>query len=238
MRSAVIPAIIAIILLLLLGCAYNVAAPAASESSLTPSVEDTDSFPPETKPPDCGETKTPQASSEILDGELIRVLDYIPSIYVELKYATADNFTGTVIYDFSEAHLRYGTVKKLADVQQELTEKGYSLKIWDAYRPTCAQFRLWEVYPDSRYVANPNTGYSNHSCGNTVDVTLVSADGSEIEMPSGFDEFTSLADRDYSDISDMAKGNVLILENAMSVNGFNCYSGEWWHYSEIGRAHV
>ena len=88
MRSAVIPAIIAIILLLLLGCAYNVAAPAASESSLTPSVEDTDSFPPETKPPDCGETKTPQASSEILDGELIRVLDYIPSIYVELKYAT------------------------------------------------------------------------------------------------------------------------------------------------------
>lgn len=69
------------------------------------------------------------------------VRDYIPSVYVDLKYASKDNFTGTAIYDFTDAYLRYGTVKKLAEVQQELLEQGYSLKIWDAYRLVSAQFR-------------------------------------------------------------------------------------------------
>lgn len=166
------------------------------------------------------------------DEDLVRVLDYIPSIYVELKYATEDNFTGTVVYDFADAQLRYGTIKKLAQVQTELLVHGYSLKIWDAYRPVSAQFKLWEICPDPVYVANPNTGYSSHSRGNTVDVTLVLADGTEIEMPTGFDDFSPLADRDYSDVPAAATENVLVLENMMKKYGFNCYSGEWWHYSD------
>lgn len=164
--------------------------------------------------------------------DLVRILDYIPTVYVDLKYATEDNFTGKVIYDFSDPYLRYGTVKKLMAVQDELLALGYSLKIWDAYRPVSAQFTLWEICPDPNFVSNPNKGYSSHSRGNTVDVTIVMADGSEIEMPTEFDEFSSLADRDYSDVSDMAKQNVLVLESAMSEQGFNCYFGEWWHYSD------
>lgn len=166
------------------------------------------------------------------DSDMVNVIDYIPSIYIELKYATEDNFTGSVIYDFTDAFLRYGTVKKLAQVQENLSEQGFSLKIWDAYRPVSAQFKLWGIYPDPIYVANPNTGYSSHSRGNTVDVTMVMADGSEIEMPTGFDDFSALADRDYSDVAESARTNVLILENAMSSGGFNCYSGEWWHFSD------
>lgn len=73
-------------------------------------------------------------------------------------YATENNFTGVRIYDFTDAYLRYGTVKKLANVQKELKEQGYSLKIWDAYRPFEAQQKLWEVYPDPNYVANPANG--------------------------------------------------------------------------------
>ena len=69
--------------------------------------------------------------------------------------------------------------------------QGYGLLIWDAYRPVSAQFRLWEICPDSTYVANPNTGYSSHSRGNTVDVSLVTASGGSVEMPSGFDDFTA-----------------------------------------------
>lgn len=183
-----------------------------------------------TASPEHNTTESPKTESA--DGDLVRVLDYIPSIFVELKYATDDNFTGSVIYDFTDAYLRYGTVKKLAQVQEEMLERGYSLKIWDAYRPVSAQFALWEACPDPVYVANPSTGYSSHSRGNTVDVTLVMADGSEIEMPTEFDDFSALADRDYSDVIETAKSNVLILENAMSSNGFNCYSGEWWHYSD------
>ena len=150
----------------------------------------------------------------------------------EMGEDTEDNFTGTIVYDFADAYLRYGTVKKLAGVQTELLTQGYSLKIWDAYRPVSAQFKLWEICPDPVYVANPNTGYSSHSRGNTVDVTLVLADGTEIEMPTGFDDFSTLADRDYSDVPADATGNVLILENMMKDYGFNCYSGEWWHYSD------
>lgn len=166
------------------------------------------------------------------DDDLVLVKDYIPDIYTDLKYATADNFTGTVIYDSKDAYLRYGTVKKLAEVQNELRQLGYSLKIWDAYRPTSAQFKLWEVCPDPTYVSNPNNGFSKHSRGNTVDVTLVLADESEVRMPSGFDDFSTLADRDYGDVSAEAAYNAQLLEKLMVAHGFVGYSAEWWHYSD------
>ncbi len=79
------------------------------------------------------------------DDEYVLVKKYIPDIYVELRYATENNFTGVKIYDFTDAYLRYGTVKKLANVQKEFKEQRYSLKIWDAYRPFEAQKKLWEV---------------------------------------------------------------------------------------------
>lgn len=167
------------------------------------------------------------------DDEYVLVNKYIPDIYVELMYATDNNFTGVRIYDFTDAYLRYGTVKKLANVQKELKEQGYSLKIWDAYRPFEAQQKLWEVYPDSNYVANPANGMKKHNLGGTVDITMVAADGSVISMPTEFDDFSLKADRDYSDIEDEeAVKNVMILQNAMENNGFTGYQGEWWDYSD------
>lgn len=134
------------------------------------------------------------------DDEYVLVNKYIPDIYVELMYATDNNFTGVRIYGFTDAYLRYGTVKKLANVQKELKEQGYSLKIWDAYRPFEAQQKLWEVYPDPNYVANPADGMKKHNLGGTVDITMVAADGSIIPMPTEFDDFSLKADRNYSDI--------------------------------------
>lgn len=167
------------------------------------------------------------------DDEYVIVKKYIPDIYVELMYATENNFTGVRIYDFTDAYLRYGTVKKLANVQKELKEQGYSLKIWDAYRPFEAQQKLWEVYPDPNYVANPANGMKNHNLGGTVDITMVAADGSIIPMPTEFDDFSLKADRNYSDIEDEeAVNNVMILQNTMENNGFTGYQGEWWDYSD------
>lgn len=167
------------------------------------------------------------------DDEYVIVKKYIPDIYVELRYATENNFTGVKIYDFTEAYLRYGTVKKLAQVQKELKQQGYSLKIWDAYRPFEAQQKLWEVYPDPNYVANPANGMRRHNLGGTVDITMVAADGSIIPMPSEFDDFSLKADRNYSDIdNEEAVNNVMILQNAMENNGFTGYQGEWWDYSD------
>ena len=177
-------------------------------------------------------TPVPTVSPPPADDTLVAVSDYIPDIVVDLKYAGTDNFTGKVIYDFTEARLRYGTVKKLLAAQERLTSEGYALEIWDAYRPASAQQALWNARPDPVYVADPATGGSNHTRGNTVDVTLVTADGGAVEMPSAFDDASSAADRDYSDVSAAARQDAQLLESVMTECGFAGYSGEWWHYAD------
>ena len=169
---------------------------------------------------------------EPADSDMVLILDYIPDMIIDLKYATTDNFTGQVIYENEDAYLRYGTIKKLMQVQIELKKKGYKLVLWDGYRPVEAQFKLWDICPDSNYVSNPNNGFSKHSRGNTVDVTIVTLDGQAVEMPTGFDDFTKEADRDYSDVSAQAAANSQMLEDIMTQAGFKGYQGEWWHYSD------
>ena len=183
------------------------------------------------------ETAVPTAQTEAslpepADEDFVKISDYLPNVRQELFYATDRNFTGKVIYDFQNAYLRYGTVTKLMAVSEDLEELGLSLKIWDGFRPVSAQFKLWEVCPDSTFVANPNTGHSSHSRGNTVDLTLVDANGVELEMPTGFDDFSEKADRDYSDCSEAAASNAQILELIMEKHGFSGYFGEWWHFSD------
>ena len=178
------------------------------------------------------ETTVPVIMAIPADKDFVKVTDYIPGVYQELMYATQENFTGQVIYDFQDAYLRYGTVKKLAGVCRDLAEMGLYIKIWDGFRPVSAQFALWEVCPDPTYVADPNVGFSSHSRGNTLDVTLVDEHGVELEMPTGFDDFSAKADRDYSDCTAAAANNADILEILMEKHGFTGYAGEWWHYSD------
>lgn len=164
--------------------------------------------------------------------EFVNVLDYIPDLVVDLKYATTDNFVGEVIYHSTAVYLRYGTVLKLMKVQAALREQGMLLKLWDGFRSVNAHKRLWDTFPDADYVADPATGGSSHSRGNTVDVTLVDAYGQELTMPTGFDDFTVLADRDYSDCSEVAAENATMLQTLMEENGFQGYEAEWWHFSD------
>ncbi len=210
--------------LLLAGCGRQ-----APSATLTPTPEATAAPTIEAR---LEPTPTPTPTPEVPDDTLVNVQDYLPSVFVDLRYATENNFTGQVIYDFTEAQLRYGTVKKLALAADTLAQQGYALLIWDACRPVSAQFRLWAVCSDSTYVANPNTGYSNHSRGNCVDISLVTLEGGAVEMPSGFDEFSALADREYSDVSEAAARHARLLEQAMTDAGFIPYYGEWWHYTD------
>ena len=169
---------------------------------------------------------------EPADEDFVLVSKYIPDIYTDLKYATTDNIAGYVIYDFKDAYLRYGTVKKLMQVQRNLRSEGYSLLIWDAFRPVEAQFVLWDVMPDSRYIADPYTGYSSHSRGNCIDVTIVKSDGSAVPMPTGFDDFSPYSGRNYSWLDVETAKNARLLENEMVDAGFEPYSAEWWHYTD------
>lgn len=222
MRRYLFLALIAVLLLSRCG------APAAPVPPL-PADSVTPEAPAEAKPlPEPEPAPVPEPAP----ADLVAVVDYIPGIYTELRYASDNNFTHQVIYSFSDAYLRYGTVQKLASAQESLETAGYSLLIWDAFRPVSAQFKLWEICPDPAYVANPEKGYSSHSRGSTVDITLVTLDGDPVEMPTDFDDFTAMADRDYSDVSDEAAANAGLLEEAMTAAGFKPYSAEWWHYSD------
>ena len=214
--------------LLLAGCGAKPPAPPPEPPA---PVENTAAPAPEPEPTPAPEP-TPEPLPEPDPADFVLVIDYLPDIQVDLKYAGSDNFTGQVIYDFTEAYLRYGTLEKLSAAQEALAAQGYSLLIWDAFRPAEAQFRLWEVCPDPVYVANPERGFSSHSRGNTVDVTLVLPDGSPVEMPTGFDDFSPLADRDYGDVPEDAAAHAQLLEDVMSDCGFKPYSGEWWHFSD------
>ena len=102
----------------------------------------------------------------ILDpSALVPVADYAPTVYVDLKYAGTDNFMGQAVYDFHEPMLRRGTALRLARAQELLLAQGYSLKIWDAWRPLSAQFKMWQVCPDDDYVADPTHGGSSKQTG-------------------------------------------------------------------------
>ena len=178
------------------------------------------------------ETDT-EGAYEPSNDAFVRVRDYIPTIQIDLRYATTNNFTGQIIYTFDEAYLRYGTVLKLQQVAEELEAYGYGIKIWDAFRPLQAQRELWQVCPDERYVSNPDKGKRNHCRGLAIDITLYDLKtGEDVEMPSGFDEFSEQGNRDYSDCTKEAADNAEMLETIMMKYGFTGANNEWWHYSD------
>lgn len=238
--------IIVLLVLWLAGCSSQQPTTTAEDTSVPiPETTEVSTVPSQTQPtttePVQAETTLPATVPEPTealvqpepeDEDFVKVKAYIPDITVDLRYATENNFTGQQIYEFTDAYLRYGTVKKLMAVQEELRQSGLSLKIWDGFRPPSAQFKLWEVYPDHTYVSNPNKGFSSHSRGNTVDLTLVSANGGEVEMPTEFDDFSRRADRDYTDCTKEAAKNSRLLESLMKKHGFKPYSKEWWHFTD------
>ena len=176
---------------------------------------------------------TEPTSSEPEDADFVRIKDYIPTARVELPYATANNFTGCRIYDFTDAYLRYGTIKKLVKVSEELAEQGIGLIIWDGFRPAAAQAKLWEICPDPTFVSHPVTGKRTHCRGNTVDIALYDLEtGEDLPVPTGYDNFTAYADRNYGDCSKDAAANAHLLERTMEQYGFTPYFAEWWHFAD------
>ena len=176
------------------------------------------------------EIKTTLGPAQKAD-DLVNIKEINPRIMVDMRYATEDNFTGKKLYHLNACFLRRSTALKLNTVQSELERMGLGLKVWDCYRPVAVQKRLWAVLPDERYVANPKTG-SRHNRGSAVDVTLVDRQGSELLMPTGFDDFTSKANRRYRDLQKEVILNRALLEGLMKKEGFIPLGEEWWHFDD------
>lgn len=172
------------------------------------------------------------ASGSLTSG-LVDLQTVIPHIQVDLKYATADNFTGQVVYDFDHCFLLNRAALALKDVQAELEPLGLGLKVWDGFRPVAAQWRFWEIMPDERYVSDPRKG-GRHTRGTAVDVTLITKDARELPMPTGFDDFSEKAHRNYMGASEEAIKNRQLLQEVMERHGFIGIQSEWWHFDLIG----
>ena len=143
---------------------------ALSDATVEQSIPETEVTQPVTAPIEPPEETYPLREPD--DEDFVRIIDYIPTARVELAYATVNNFTGCQIYDFTDAYLRYGTVRKLMKVSEALADQGIGLIIWDGFRPVAAQAKLWEIFPDPSFVSHPVTGKRTHSRGNTVDISI------------------------------------------------------------------
>lgn len=157
----------------------------------------------------------------------------IPGLRLDIRYATPRNFTGRALYPRARCLLRPAVVERLARVQQAAAAEGLGLKVFDCYRPLSVQRAMWTLVPDERYVADPAKG-SRHNRGAAVDLTLVDAAGKELEMPTGFDDFSARAHRDYPDLAPAALANRAHLERLMGDAGFRGLPTEWWHFDADG----
>ena len=161
---------------------------------------------------------------------LVDIQKLNPKVLIEMRYKTKDNFVGEPLYpENARCFLRNEPAKALLKVQEALEKEGLGLKIFDGYRPLSVQKKMWAKYPVEGYVANPAKG-SNHNRGMAVDLTLVDSSGKELPMPSGYDEFSERAHRDFKGGGAEAIKNRQKLEDAMQKEGFHGISTEWWHF--------
>jgi len=170
---------------------------------------------------------------------LVLLTDLDDSFIVDLKYATEDNFVKRAVYPVQVCAIRKETGKKLVLANKIFKEKGYTIKVWDGYRPLHVQRLFYEAYPDPNFVAKPpekpmTSGFKpSHNNGMSVDITLVDMDGNEIEMPTEFDDFTPMASAKCEEMTDNARKNVDYLIEVMESVGFKNYESEWWHFNDI-----
>lgn len=196
------------------GCAHHTPVPAVTACSATDA-----------------STQTQPGESPVIAHHLVDLQTEIPTLRFDLRYATNNNFTHTVLYDRAKAYLHRDAANALAAVQRELIERGIGgLLIYDAYRPFHVQETLWSIMPDERYVSNPAKNRGRHTRGTTVDITLVDMHGNPLPMPTEFDHFSEKAFRDYAGATAEEKTNRTLLEDIMVKHGFEPFFYEWWHF--------
>ncbi len=161
--------------------------------------------------------------------KFILLNEIIPDLIIDMRYATENNFTGKTIYPTAHCYLVEAAAYALKSAADEFKQHGYTLKIWDAYRPLHVQYIFWEIMPDERYVANPQTG-SRHNRGCAVDITLVDKEGKEVNMGTAFDDFSERAHYSYTDLPAEVIRHRKLLRDIMHKHGFMAMETEWWHF--------
>lgn len=166
--------------------------------------------------------------------ELIEIKKAIPSVVLDIRYATKNNFMKEVMYKQPMAFARKPVVEQLKKIQSILNKKGYGLKIFDAYRPYAITIAFWEKASDKSFVANPAKG-SKHNRGCAVDLTIIALKtGKDVPMPTPYDSFEEAAAPHYNKLPAQIIKNRDFLIGIMQANGFKVIYNEWWHFDFNG----
>lgn len=147
----------------------------------------------------------------------------------EIAYATPNNFTGTPVYGRPGCYLHPDAAATLGTAIGLAALHGLRFLIFDAFRPSEAQWALWDHTPDPEFLADPRRG-SPHSRGVAVDLTLIDGDGNALDMGTAFDAFSPLSHHGNRDIDPAAHRNRHLLLGIMTDAGWDFYRNEWWHY--------
>jgi zinc D-Ala-D-Ala dipeptidase len=180
-------------------------------------------------------------NDHLIEASTIRSLDYDTSLWYELterdgflidiKYAGNDNFMKTKIYDCGRCFLRPEVAKSLIAAKKQLQKNtGYTFRLFDCYRPKPYQQKLWDVMPDTRYVAHPSKG-SMHSRGLAIDLTISHQNGIDLDMGTGYDDLSKASHTDVPHPDKQAEANRVLLKSIMEEYGFKGIRTEWWHFS-------
>lgn len=172
----------------------------------------------------------PISAAPVNDTTFVNLKNFSNDFVYDMRYATADNFLKSKVYDCSECYLRYKTVKALIAANKRFMKRGFKIKLFDCYRPLDVQKKMWAIVPNPEYVANPAKG-SIHNKGGAVDITLVDFNGKELDMGTSFDFFGKEASHDFPDFSEEIKNNRNLLRKIMIKEHFNSFDSEWWHYN-------
>lgn len=184
--------------------------------------------------PDPAAVDCPAVPPRLVD---LRTLDPAPA--VDVRYATADNFTGAPLpgYETPRALLRPEAAEALRRVERRLRDRGLGLKVWDAYRPVRATLAMvdWAERTGNEWVLDQ--GYvarrSGHNRGGTVDLTIIDlASGRELDMGTAYDTFSEAA-HTANAVGEVRRNRELLV-GAMEAEGFENYEREWWHFSRAG----
>jgi D-alanyl-D-alanine dipeptidase len=169
---------------------------------------------------------------------LVDITTLDPTLRLDIRYATKDNFLHTPVYGEPRAFLQQPVAEALVRVNRALLPLGYALRIHDAYRPWWVTKVFWDATaPVNRdYVADPAKG-SVHNRGCAVDLDLISlTDGVAATMPSEYDEMTTRSHADYPGGDATARQHRDLLRSAMEAQDFKVLKEEWWHFDHASSA--
>jgi zinc D-Ala-D-Ala dipeptidase len=174
----------------------------------------------------------PHESGPFRQVDLVELTTLDPTIKLDIRYASNNNFLSTPMYSQARAFLQRPAAEALLRAHQSLRDKGYGLLIHDAYRPWYVTRMFWDATPNDKkiFVANPREG-SRHNRGCAVDLTLYDLKtGLPVTMPSGYDEMSERAYANYPGGTPEERERRSILRQAMEKQGFTVYPQEWWHF--------